>query len=135
MKKITAFFLILCFSFSLCGCSLEAVSENNHKYLISTIGFDKRAKKTVITIEAVSVKTENIEDENNRLIIKGEGKTIASAMDDAQKKATQAFDLSHCGVIIISDNITDKELKKICSYAYNTEESLEASASVFFGSQ
>ncbi len=105
----------------LCGCfSGAANTSGSHKYLISAIGFDFE-EQIKVTVEAVAVNSEDAAGKK-RILISGSGKTPDEAMKKAQKKATQPFDLSHCGSIILGDGIKGSKFDEICDYCYDTDE-------------
>jgi len=122
MKKLfVCFGLLSLLLLPLCGCfSGAATTAGGHKYLISAIGFDYDEEITV-TIEAVAVNSEDAAGKK-RILIGGSGKTPEEAMKKAQQKATQPFDLSHCGAIIIGEGIKGRKFDEICDYCYDTDE-------------
>lgn len=122
MRKIISIILVLSIAFLLCGCSFKPLTTVNQEYLISALGFEKANGKFLITAEALTINTEDIEEDKKRILFKGSGETVVSAIADTQKKATQPFDLSHCGLLILSENLTGDDIKKICDFSYNTEE-------------
>ena len=128
MKKLI--FILPLFVFLLSGCSLsDAVSGKSEEYLISAMGFDKSGQGIEISVEAVSVNTEDTEDDKRLIIFDGSGNTVKQAFSNAEKKSTQAFDLSHCGIIAVGEGLTLKDFAEICEYCYNRD---EINLSVYF---
>ena len=122
MKKLLFAALPLIFVLLLGGCSFNAAdSGESHRYLIASMGFDKQDEKFTATVEAVAVNSEDNEGKK-RILITGEGKTPSLAMADAEKKATQPFNLSHCGVIVFGKGLNQEDFSDICDYCYDTDE-------------
>ena len=119
MRKITLVLMTLSLMSVLCGCM--ATTTQDHQYLIASMGFDKNYDRITATVEAVAINSEDNAGKK-RILLKGEGKTAQEAMEEAEKKATQPFDLSHCGVIVLGGNLTNKDFEKICDYCYDTAE-------------
>ena len=122
MKKLFLCCLLLILGVFLCGCSFEtAGSGESHRYLIASMGFDRDGDSLTATVEAVAVNSEDNEGKK-RILINGSGEKAESAMNAAEKKATQPFNLSHCGVIVLGKNLSAEDFADICDYCYDTDE-------------
>lgn len=122
MRKIFFVFAVFGLCILLCGCSFTADSSGeNREYLVASMGFDNSKNGIKITVEAVAVNSEDAEGKK-RILIEGEGETPKKAIESAQKKATQPFNLSHCGVIAIDYSFPSEKFAEICDYCYNTDE-------------
>jgi len=119
MKRLSALFLLLFIAVLLCGCTV--LTSESHRYLIASMGFDKKGDKFIATVEAVAINSED-DAGKRRILLKGEGETPKEAMKDAEKKATQPFNLSHCGVIVLGESLKYADFEKICNYCYDTDE-------------
>ncbi len=123
MRKITA--LILCFIllFSLCGCSLGAVdTEKGLEFLVSAIGFDQQNDVFSVVIETVTVNSEDAESDKKLSLIKGEGKNLSEALNNATQKAVRPFMFSHCAAAVIGNGIREKGFRNICTFLYEKDE-------------
>lgn len=112
MKKA---FLILALAIILCGCQ-----KRGPEYLVSGIGFDKTEKGYSVCFESVIINSEDTKQTVK--LLKGEGKTLKSAISEIKKQCTQPLLLSHCGVLAIGDGITKDELSDIGEYCVNSGE-------------
>lgn len=119
-KKLCLILITVFISALFCGCDSMWTTSNSHKYLISALGFDID-REIKITAEAVAVNSEDSEG-TKRLLIEGTGKTPEEALNSAKDKATHPFDLSHCGVIILSSQAKKQYFDQICDYLYDTDE-------------
>lgn len=111
MKKAV---LVIALMFLLCGCE-----KTGPEYLISSIGFDNINGKYNVLFEAVIINSENAQ--LTLKLLKGEGDTVDEAVSQIKKSITQPLLLSHCGVIIIGENINYAEFDNIKEYCYNSD--------------
>ncbi len=111
MKKILIFLLL----FSLCGCA-KAKSE----YLVSSSGFDYKNGQFEVFVEAVVSNSET--EEQSLKLIKGCGETVEKAMAEIKKQCTQRLLLSHCAVILVSEDIQSDKLDEIYEFVLNNED-------------
>lgn len=119
MKKAVMCLVLLLLTSTLCGCT--ALTSESHRYLIASVGFDKKDDGIIATVEAVAINSED-DAGKRRILLNGEGETPKEAMYDAEKKATQPFNLSHCGVIVLGENLKYADFDEICEYLYDTDE-------------
>lgn len=107
--KILCVFLL---TLSLSGCSmLTEYRESEQVILISGIGFDK--KDGVLSISAETVYKE---DENESVIIVASGNTAEECIKSLKVKAGIPIILSHCGSVVISEELSKTETKDILLY-------------------
>ncbi len=112
MKKVFLSLLLVVF---LCGCE-----KRGPEYLVSSIGFDKQNDSYKVCFESVIINSEDTKQTVK--LLKGEGESFNSAMEQIEKKCTQPLMLSHCGVLAIGEGITQNELKDISKYCINSKE-------------
>ena len=111
MKRIFWIFIAL---FLLCGCE-----KAGPEYLVSSIGFEGDGKEYNVYFETVIINSENT---NQTLkVLNGSGETIEKAVSVIERQCTQPLLLSHCGVIVIGDGITQKQFSSIKDYCYDKE--------------
>lgn len=111
MKKIV---FVLLFLLLLCGCE-----KTSPEYLISSVGFDNINGKYNVYFEAVIINSEN--QEQTLKVLSGKGKSIGVAVEQIKSSCTQPLLLSHCGVIVIGENIGKKQFADIKNYCYDTD--------------
>lgn len=111
MKKVI---LAVLFLFLLCGCE-----KTGPEYLISSIGFDNENGKYNVYFEAVIINSEN--EEQTLKLLNGKGDSIDKAVKQIKNSCTQPLLLSHCGVIVIGENIDADQFKDIKNYCYDTD--------------
>ncbi len=116
MKKCILAIILLLF---LCGCQ-----KSKPEYLISSIGFDKKENNYTVLYETVIINSENTSQ--SLKVLKGEGATINKAVVEIKRQCTQPLLLSHCGVIVVGENVKGDDLKQICEYALKEEITLSA---------
>lgn len=122
MKKIIFLSFILCFF--LCGCKNGNVfSAEEPEYMISAIGFEgeKTGEKTVF-LEAIVINAEDPEADKKTVTLKGNGKSLEECYKKAKEKAVQPINLSHCGVIILKENLAEDFFDDICDFCYDKDE-------------
>ena len=123
MKKSVCLIFVLCLCISLCGCAKNSeISDSSTSYLVSALGFSQENGKLNILVETMVVNSEDPLAEKKRAILKGEGKNVNEALNNAQKTASRPLELSHSGAIIISENIDEKYLDNICDFCYSNKE-------------
>ncbi len=111
MRKIV---FALLFLLLLCGCE-----KTSPEYLISSMGFDNENGKYDVYFEAIIINSEN---QGQMLkLLNGKGESIDKAVEQIRKSCTQPLLLSHCGVIIIGENISKKQFEDIKNYCYDTD--------------
>ncbi len=122
MKKAFLILLIICMLFSLSGCSIkETISSQKQEYIVSAIGFDSDDKQFDLTLEAIIINSENSDAERELRLLNGKGRTIAEAMTDAQKSASQPLLLSHCATVVIGDTVNRNQLSEITDFCRSND--------------
>ncbi len=111
MKKA---FLILILALFLCGCE-----KRGPEYLVSSMGFDKENNYYKVCFESVIINSEDTEQSVK--LLKGEGQTLKAAIKQIKEQCTQPLLLSHCGVIVIGDSISQNDLRNIVLYCIENE--------------
>ncbi len=112
MKKILLSLLLVLL---LCGCE-----KRGPEYLVSSIGFDKQSDKYKVCFESVIINSEDTKQTVK--LLKGEGETLKSAINQIKKQCTQPLLLSHCGVLVIGNSISGNELSDIANYCVEHKE-------------
>ena len=106
MKKVLLVLpILLCF----CGCR-----KTQSEYLISAIGFDNNGGMLNTCFEAVIINSETQSEELK--IIEVQGETVEECVKNLSRKSTQGYLLSHCGVLIIGQSVTEKQLNGIYDF-------------------
>lgn len=114
MKKLL---LVLAFLLCLCGC--KGTTENDSEYLFTSLGFDMENSQYIVTAEAVVSNGENS-------VLWGSGKSLKNAFSQISLKSTSGISLAHCGLVVLGDNIKQKDLQKICEYLLKEKITLSA---------
>ena len=123
MQKVMALFLCFILSLSLCGCTLgAAATEKGLEFLVSAIGFDQQKDTFSVVIETVTVNSEDAESDKKLSLIKGEGKNLSEALDNAAEKSVRPFMFSHCAAAVIGKGVTEKGFRNICTFLYEKDE-------------
>lgn len=121
MKRFVFLFLLLTVLLSGCTKS-KALKGENPEYLIASMGFDYKAENYTVLMEAVVINSEDTAAEKKILLLEGRGKTVELAAENAEKKAVQPVNLSHCGVMVLNKSINKEQFHKIREYCYNRDE-------------
>lgn len=123
MQKITALFLCFIILFCFCGCSSGAVdTKSGLESLVSAIGFDQKGDSFSVVIETVTVNSEDAKSDKNLNLIKGEGKNLSEALNNATEKSIRPFMFSHCAAAVIGKGVTEKGFRNICTFLYEKDE-------------
>lgn len=121
IKRLLALFFVCLFIFSLCGCnSFSVFSSDSHRYLISSLGFEEKTNEIVVYVETLVINSEDMNADKKRIIFEGKGDTCEKAFDISKSTAAENFDLSHCGIIALSNNLSPENLNKILNWCYDT---------------
>lgn len=123
MQKITAFALCFILLFSLCGCSIGATAtEKGLEFLVSAIGFDQQNDLFSVAIETINVNSEDAESDKKLSLIKGTGKNLSEALNNATQKSVRPFMFSHCAAAVIGSGVSEKGFRNICTFLYEKDE-------------
>lgn len=124
MKKLSVILLCTVFLFFSAGCSKKTSSkEKGLESMVTAVGFGKIDDKYSIHIEAVTVNSEEAtETEKKVSLITGKGETLDAAFTDATTKNARTFMFSHCGVAVLSNDISPKYLRDIFRFLYKRKE-------------
>ncbi len=109
MKKLLFIFPLLLI---LCGCK-----QTGAEYIISSIGFDNNDGLLNTCFEAVVINSET-EDQVIKLL-EGNGKNVEQGIAKIKKQCTQDFLLSHCGVLVIGESVTENQINDIYQFCFN----------------
>lgn len=109
MKKILLIFILL---ISLCGCK-----QTGAEYIISSMGFDNSDGLLNICFEAIVINSETTESQIK--LLEGKGKTVKDGIKQIKKSATQKLLLSHCGVLVMGENLTESQINEIYEFCFN----------------
>ncbi len=117
MKKALCLILCLWLSLSLCGCSAKkAVANNGQEYIVSAFGFDRENGGLKITMEALVVNSDNLDEENKARLIYGKGVNVIEAFSKIGNQITQPLTLGHCGAVVISQSVGEGDLQEILEF-------------------
>lgn len=108
MKKVL---LVLPIFLCLCGCQ-----KTEPEYLISAIGFDNNGGMLNTCFEAVIINSETQSEELK--IIEVQGETVEECVKNLSRKCTQGYLLSHCGVLVIGQSVTERQLNGIYDFCF-----------------
>ncbi len=112
MKKIIIPFLC---ALLLCGCG-----EKTQEYLVTAIGVDYSKGIYTVSFESLVINTE---EENQQLVVlTGQGRTFKKAITEIEKQITQPLQLSHCGVVAVGKGISLEKLKGIMRYCKGNDD-------------
>ncbi len=109
MKKILLIFILL---ISLCGCK-----QTGAEYIISSMGFDNSDGLLNICFEAIVINSETTESQIK--LLEGKGKTVKDGIKQIKKSATQKLLLSHCGVLVMGENLTQSQIDGIYEFCFD----------------
>lgn len=112
MKKL---FIPILLVLMLCGCE-----RTKPEYLISSMGFDSKNGNITVYLETVIINSENTEQ--TLKVLKGTGESVNEAVSNIYRQCTQPLLFSHCGLIIIGENISSTQFDDICDYCYSQDE-------------
>lgn len=120
---------LLCLSL-LCGCSnIRRIVAQNGRYLVSAMGVDKAENGVLVSLEAVVINSQDSEQDIKPQVFEGEGENIEKAFKSALLKTAKPFDLSHCAIIILGQELDNKNREDIYNFCLNN---LELTVSVGF---
>ena len=120
MKKIILTSLCLCL---LCGCSnVRRIVSQNGRYLVSAIGIDKAESGVLVSLEAVVVNSQDSEQDIKPRVFEGRGENVETAFKEASLKTAKSFDLSHCAIIVLGQNISDKITEEVYDFCFKNSE-------------
>ena len=109
MKKILLIFILL---ISLCGCK-----QTGAEYIISSMGFDNSDGLLNICFEAIVINSETTESQIK--LLEGKGETVKDGIKQIKKSATQKLLLSHCGVLVMGENLTQSQIDGIYEFCFD----------------
>lgn len=117
MKKITTVFLSLIIMLSFCSC--DVYEEADMQYSVTCIGFDKKGKEIVATVEMLAIDHRSKDEQSGTVIVTGNGNSPYEAIENINAKLSKKMYLGHCGVIVLGKTLTKKDNKKILLYCNN----------------
>ena len=123
MKKAFAILILLVFTVFLCGCSTKsAVVYNRGEYIVSAIGFDNDFNDVRMTVEAIVINSDNPQSPEKSKIFLGSGTDTKQAFFELSKKITQPLMFSHTGVVVMGENLSQKQINDIFRFCYEKDE-------------
>ena len=103
MRKIIL--IILCIL--LCGCDYK---ELNNLGIVTMITVDYKDNNYLVHSELLNI---NKDSKNKSIIVKGHGKSISTALQDAENNSEYIFNYSHVYTIILSNEVLLKKRNEI----------------------
>ncbi len=120
MKRLILTALCLCL---LCGCSnARRIVSQNGRYLLSSMGVDKVENGVLVSLEAVVVNSQDSEQDIKSQVFEGEGENIETAFKQASLKTSKPFDLSHCAIIVLGQDLDTKNREDIYDFCFKNSE-------------
>lgn len=113
MKKLL---LLLIIPFFLTGC--YDYQELNNRAIVAGMGIDFNKDEFTVTLEILNSKKSESEKEstNKTSYVKGVGKTIEEAMQDAHFRVSKDAYYSHLKVMVISEEVAKDKVEDIIDY-------------------
>lgn len=128
MKKCIIGVMIFLFSVIFCGCSVFGnKSRDDRSFMVSAVGFEADNELVTLYAEAVIINSELSETEPKAAVLEGTGKSISKALENIEASLAKPMSFSHCGVIVIGRQMTDRYFREICEYCFK-ENSITLSA-------
>ncbi len=90
--------------------------------MVSSLGFSEKNGKLTVFMEAIVINSEDTDAGKKLVLLEGSGDSVKQGAENAEKKAVQPVNLSHCGVIILEEGIKKDRFLEICEYCYNRDE-------------
>ena len=125
MKKAILLLVCVCLGFCV-SCS----RESQGKYIVSLIGLSREGKEFSVSVEAVTVHSEDSERDIENIVFKGKAKSISEAFSQAYNKSAAAFSLEHCAVIVLDETLETEDIRKMLIFCENRTELTRAVAFV-----
>ena len=107
MKKVIILILSILL---LSGCDYK---ELNNLGIITMITLDYKDNSYIANVELLNI---NKDSNKKSIIIKGNGKTLDKALNNAESDSEYIFNYSHLYTIIISDSLATKKQREIDDY-------------------
>lgn len=114
MKRAVLLIVILVLFLS--GCTY---SSGDRQFIVSSVGFSAEGENIEVTAEIIIINSESEETDPVPKVMTGRGKTISEAFDEIGAGLAKPMLLEHCGVIIISKEMTAEWFGKICDYCFS----------------
>lgn len=122
MKKRFVILCALFFFLFLCGCGdIGGIAQDDRKFMVSAIGFDKDGENIKTSLELIVINGENYDSAAETRVICASGKTIEKTLDQIASSLTKPMLLNHCGIIAIGAGIDKDRFAEICDYAFYDE--------------
>ncbi len=128
MKRIISIVMLTVLALGFCGCSQsEAISNDGQEYIVSALGFDKIGKAVTLTLEALIVNSEDMEEEKQNRCFFASAESIETAYNEILNQTTQPVTEGHCGAVVIGKNIDRELLTEILDFCtYNNRVNISA---------
>lgn len=114
-KKITLIIALFTILFSLTGCSSNYMSLNDMA-IVSSIIIDKKEDKYITHIEIYKEEKSENKSKKESFIVKGEGKHIKDAIDNASLLIGKTLYMVHLNAIVVSKDAIDNNMEILFNY-------------------
>ncbi len=120
MKRIVLTVLCLCF---LCGCkSSRSVISENGRFLVSAIGIDTENGKVLVSVEAITVNSQDSEQPPVATVFESTDTTFNSALETAVSKSAKPLDFSHCAMIVLGKNLKREVINDVYNFCLENKQ-------------
>ena len=114
---ILAFFMLLCYFFS----NDFGLIDIEKTAIVTAIGIDKNEKTGyTVTLQIAVPEANGVTSENAKAVIKGNGKTVAEAIQKIGEESGWYPKLSFCNLVLIGSNMFDSDIMVAIDYFIRT---------------
>ena len=114
---IFAFFMLLCYFFS----NDFGLIDIEKTAIVTAIGIDKNEKTGYdVTLQIAVPEANSVTSENAKAVIKGNGKTVAEAIQKIGEESGWYPKLSFCNLVLIGSNMFDSDIMIAIDYFIRT---------------
>ncbi len=107
------------------GC---AYAEPDSMYTVTAIGFDNQENKTVY-LQAIDTVDGEKNGDPTTFLVKGEGKSFKTALEDIKSQLSKTPSFSHCQLILTTDCVEGEDFKAMLSLCREAGMSLRTAIS------
>lgn len=115
LKKLIMVISLFIILFSLTGCSTNYMSLNDMA-IVSSIIIDKEEDKYITHIEIYKEEKSENKSKKESYIVKGEGKHIKDAIDNASLLVGKTLYMVHINAIVVSKDAIDNNMEILFNY-------------------
>ena len=90
--------------------------KNDRRFTVSALGFEKCGNQIGVTVEAIIINSESVEEKPRSAVFFAEDTTIDGALEKISAKLSRPMLFEHCGIIAVGDAMTDELFYEICEY-------------------